>query len=82
MDEPIGDLSRLALCLLLLEGVDQFDRREEPYPLVVMFNGLNAERGGNVRLSRARSADQNDIVGVIEEVTAMKLLRIVVSNAD
>ena len=48
MDEPIGDLAGPSLCLLLLKRVDQFDRREEPYPLVVMFNGLNAERGGDV----------------------------------
>lgn len=74
VNEPIGDLSRLALRLLLLKRVDQFDRREEPHSLVVMLNGLNAERGGNVRLARARSADQDDIVGVIEEVTAMELL--------
>ena len=33
--EPAGDLSWLSLKLLLFEGVDQFDRREEPDALAV-----------------------------------------------
>lgn len=73
MDKPIGDLAGVPLRLLLSERIDQFDGREEPNPFMVMLNGLDAYRGGNVHLARAGAADQNDIVGVVEELAAMKL---------
>jgi DNA invertase Pin-like site-specific DNA recombinase len=56
------------------KSVDQLDRREEPDALVMMLNGLDADRRGDVRLARAGTADQNDVVGVVEELATMKLL--------
>jgi hypothetical protein len=73
MRQAIGDLTRATLGLLLLQRVDQFDGLEEPNPLVVMLDGLDADRGGNVRLARAGTADQDDIVGGVEELAAMEL---------
>ena len=64
MDKPIGDLAGPTLLLLLLQRVDQFDGREEPNPFVVMLDGLNADCCRDVRLTRTRSADQDDVVGV------------------
>ncbi len=60
--------------LLLFERVDQFDGREEPDPLVVMFDGLDPDCRGDVRLARAGAADQNDVVGVVEEFAPVELL--------
>src|ERR1700760_1772302 len=69
--EPRRDLTRFALKLLLFESVDEFDGGEEPYALAVMLDGLDADRGGEMGLARA--ADQDDIVGVFQELAAMKL---------
>ena len=54
MDQAPGDLAASALILLLLQGVDQVDRREEANALLVVFDGLHAERGGEMGLARAR----------------------------
>ena len=51
--KPPSDLPGLSLQLLLLEGVDQLDRREEPDAFSVMFDGLNADGGRQMRLARA-----------------------------
>jgi hypothetical protein len=42
------------LALFLFEGVDEFDGGEAPDTLAVMFDGLDADRRGEVRLARAR----------------------------
>lgn len=73
MYEAIGDLTGPSLGLLLLESVDQFDGREEPNPLMMMLDGLNADRRGDMRFTSAGSANQNDVVSLAEEVAAMKL---------
>jgi hypothetical protein len=41
---------------------------------VVMLDGLDAGRGGNVRLARTGTTNQHNVVGVVLEVAAMKLL--------
>ncbi len=46
------DLSSLAEGLLLLQGIDQLDRREEAYTFAVMFDGLDAKDSRHMRLSR------------------------------
>ena len=51
--EPRRDLAGLALKLLLFESVDEFDGGEEPDALAVMLDGLDADRGGEMRLPRA-----------------------------
>ena len=58
-DDEVGmgqspcDLSWLSLKLLLFESVDEFDGREEPDALAMMLDGLDADRGGEMRLARA-----------------------------
>ena len=39
----------------------------------MMFDGLDTNRSGDMRLARAGTADQDDVVGVVEEVATMKL---------
>ena len=73
MQEAIGDLTGLALCFFLLERIDQFDRREEADALSMMFDGLDAQRRCHMALAGARTADQHDIVGDVDEVAAMQL---------
>src|SRR5258708_36835993 len=69
--EPGGDLSWLALKLLLFESVDEFNGGEEPYALAMVLDGLDADRGGEMRLACAGAADQDDIVSVFQELAAM-----------
>ena len=69
--EPGGDLSWLALKLLLFKSVDELDRGEEPDALAMMLDGLDADRRGEMRLACARSADQDDVVGVFQELAAV-----------
>ncbi len=51
--EPPCDLAGFPLALLLFEGVDEFDGREEPDALAVMFDGLDADGRGQMRFARA-----------------------------
>lgn len=71
--QPVGELSDLALRLLLLEGVDQLDGREEPHLLAMMLDRLNADRRGNMGLAGARTADEDQVVGVVSEVASVQL---------
>src|SRR6202795_3782717 len=73
--EPRRELAGFALKLLLFESVDEFDGGEEPDALAVMCDGLDADRGGEMRLPRTGAADQDDIVGVFQELAAMELTR-------
>ena len=57
-----GDAPGLALRLLLLQRVDQIDGRVEAHPLAVTRDAGHADGGRQMRLARARSADQNDVV--------------------
>jgi hypothetical protein len=59
----------------LFKSVDEFDRGEEPDALAVVLDGLDADRRGEMRLARAGAADQDDIVGVFQELAAMELTR-------
>ena len=38
-----------------------------------MFDGLDARRRGEVGFVRARAADKDDVVGVLQEFAAMEL---------
>src|SRR6202161_933915 len=73
MGEPGGDLAWFALKLLLFEGVDEFDGGEEADALAMMLDGLDADRSGEMRLACAGAADQDDVVGVFQELAAMEL---------
>jgi hypothetical protein len=39
----------------------------------MMLDGLDADRGREMRLARARAADQDDIVGVLQKLATMQL---------
>src|SRR6202453_1295948 len=73
VSEPGRDLSWYALKLLLFKSVDEFDGGEEPDALAVVLDRLDADRRSEMRLARAGAADQDDIVGVFQELDAMKL---------
>jgi hypothetical protein len=73
--EPGGDLSWFALKLLLFKSVDEFDGGEEADALAMVLDGLDADRGGEMRLACAGAADQDDIVSVFQELAAMQLTR-------
>ena len=75
MGERRRDLSGFALKLFLLEGVDEFDGGEEPDALAMVLDRLDADRRSEMRLARAGAADQDDIVGVFQELAAMELTR-------
>ena len=70
--EPRRDLAGFALKLLLFESVDEFDGGEEPDALAVMLDGLDADRRGEMRFARAGAADQDDIVGVFQELASVE----------
>ena len=71
--KPPRNLAGLPLALFLFEGVDEFDGGEAPDTLAVMFDGLDADRRGEVRLARARTADQDYIVRILQKLAAVKL---------
>ena len=67
LGQPVSQLPCLVHGLFLLEGIDQVDGGEEPDLLAVVLDRLDAERGGNVGLARARSADEHNIVGACND---------------
>lgn len=73
MDEPVGDLSRLALGFFLFQRIDEFNGGEEADTLAVMFDRLDAERCCKVRLPGSRSPEENGIVSLLDELVAVKL---------
>ena len=73
--EPPCDLAGFPLALLLFESVDEFDGGEEPDALAMVLDRLDADRRSEMRLARAGAADQDDIVGVFQELAAMELTR-------
>ena len=75
MGESGGDLSWFALKLLLFESVDQFNGGEEADALAVVLDRLDPDRNGEMRLARTGAADQDDIVGLFQELAAVELTR-------
>src|SRR5512136_3386295 len=73
MGEPRCDLPGLALVLFCFERIDEVNGREEPDALPMMLDGLDANRCGEMRLARAGPADQDGVVGVLQELAAVKL---------
>ena len=74
MGEPGCDLSRLSLMLFCFERIDEFNSGEEPDAFPVMLDSLNADCRGEMRLARARTANQDGVMGVLQELAAMKLM--------
>jgi hypothetical protein len=72
--EPGGDLAGFALRLLLFKSVDEFDRRKEPTRLLLL-DGLDADCGGEMRLTGSRAANQDDIVRILQELASVELTR-------
>jgi hypothetical protein len=73
MDEPRRDLPGLALVLFRFERIDEVNGGEEPDALSVMLDGLDTDRRGEMRLAGAGPANQDGVVGVLQELTAVKL---------
>ena len=68
----LGNLACFAFGLFLFKGVDQFDGGEEADLAAVMFDGLDAERGGNMGLAGSRATDQDHVLGAIHELAAVQ----------
>ena len=62
-----GDPAGLALGLLLLQRIDQIDRRVKAHALAMARDRGDADRGGQVRLAGAWSADQDGVVRDVHE---------------
>ena len=73
MGEPRRDLPGLALVLFHFERVDEVNGGEEPDALSMMLDGLYANRRSEMRLPGAGPADQHGVVGVLQELAAVKL---------
>ena len=73
VDEAAGDLTGLSQSLLLFEGIDELDGREEADPPVMMLDGVDAESRGDLGLADTGTADQDDVVRVVGELAAMEL---------
>jgi len=65
----IGESSLLAVELFLFELVDQFHGGQKPDPPVVVDNCLHTDRGCDVRLAGAGTADQDDVFGLVDSGT-------------
>jgi hypothetical protein len=72
LGQAFGDLPGLAFGLFLLDGVDQFDGREEADLAAVMFDRLDAEGGGDMCFSGSWATDQDHVLGAVHELTAVQ----------
>mmetsp|Transcript_59149 Transcript_59149/g.139299 ORF Transcript_59149/g.139299 Transcript_59149/m.139299 type:complete len:239 (+) Transcript_59149:3674-4390(+) len=66
--QPVRDLPGLAGGLLGFQRVNQLHRRLEAHPFAVPLDGLDAQRRGQVRLARARPADEHHVVRGLGEL--------------
>ena len=76
MGEPLPRaLAGFALKLLFVrERYGEFDGGEEADALAVMLDGLDTDRRGEMRFPGARGrSDQDDIVGVFQELASVEL---------
>ena len=72
MYELVGQSSLPAVELFLFQCVHQFNGREEPYPPVMMNDGLDADGSGDMRLAGTGPANEHDVLGLIEELAAVQ----------
>ncbi|VTY39042.1 Uncharacterised protein [Xylophilus ampelinus] len=72
--QAAGNPSGLALCLLLLQRIDQVDRRVEPHALGVPRDTCHANGGPQVRFPGAGPADQNHVVRILGELATGQLM--------
>ncbi len=72
-DQAFGDLACFSQGFFLLERIDQFDGGEEANLFAMMFDRLNAEGRRQMRLSGSGSSDEDDIIGIVDELAAMEL---------
>ena len=71
--QAFGDLAGFALGLLLRQGVDPFDGREEADFPAMVLDGLDAQSGGGMGLCGSGTADQHDVLGAIEKRAFVQL---------
>ena len=72
--EAFGDLAGLVLCLFLFERIDERDGREEAELSPVVLDGLDAKGRRDMGFTRSRTADQNGVLGTVEEFAPVKLM--------
>jgi len=71
MDEPISRVPEFTVCFFTLELVDELDRRETSHAQMMMHDGLYPDGSCQVRLAGPRSADEHDIVSIVDEVATV-----------
>ena len=71
MGEAVGDAPLFSFVLLLLKGIDQFHRRQEPNSQSVVLYCLYCNCRRQVCLAGARAADQHDVVSILDKLAAM-----------
>jgi hypothetical protein len=72
--QAVGKSALSAGRLLLLQRVDQFHGGEEAHPLAVLGDCLDAQRGRQVRLAGARTADEHDVGGRVDKLASSQLV--------
>ena len=71
--ETVCDLSGPVGGLFLLQGVDEIDGGPEPRLLAVMLDRLHGQRRCQMGLAGARSTDEHDVLGPVDEIPAVEL---------
>ena len=71
--QTLGDLAGFAVSLFLFERINELDGGVKADLLAVMLDSLNAKGCRDVRLARARSADQHDVLSAVQELSPVML---------
>jgi hypothetical protein len=72
MGQSVSDPALLSCLLFLLQGIDQFDRGEEPYSLPMVLDGLHGYRGCQMGFARTRPAHKHHILGIFQELAPVQ----------
>ena len=71
-----GQLAGFAGGFLLLEQIDQIDRRVKAHPLVVLGNAGHPERGCQMRLAGPGAANEHHVVACsVKDRSASSMIR-------
>jgi len=72
MDQAVGKTALLTNQFLLLQRIDQFGGRQEAHLQTMVLDGLHTKGGGEMSFTRARTADQDRVLGVFDELAAVQ----------
>ena len=72
MGKSVGQPALITVELFLFQRIYEFNGRQEPYPPVMMHDRFHTDGGSDVSLAGAGTANQYDILGLIQECTAVQ----------